>query len=107
MTLQALADACHTTHQQISNLESGKRKLTWEWMQRLAKGLECHPLDLVEGPASAPKPADERERELLRKFRGLEDGEKRIFSHMLDGVAKGDNKEQDDNNAKDVSEKRR
>lgn len=92
LTLQQLADACNTTHQQISNLENNKRKLTWEWMQRVADALECHPLDLVEGPA---EPKDQSERELIKAYRGLADGEKQIFSHMLDGLAKGKNKQED------------
>ncbi|HCS22812.1 MAG TPA: hypothetical protein DIW20_03605 [Rhodospirillaceae bacterium] len=95
ITTAELAARVRTSQQQITNLENGKRKLTWEWMQRLADGLECHPLDLVEGPAA---PKDDSEKDLLRKFRGLEDGQKRMFSHMLDGLSKGaaDSKEEDE-----------
>ncbi|MDP2207039.1 MAG: helix-turn-helix transcriptional regulator [Alphaproteobacteria bacterium] len=104
LTLDQLAERVGTTPQQINLLEAGKRKLTWEWMQRLADGLECHPLDLVEGPAV---PKDEGEKDLLRKFRGLEDGQKRMFSHMLDGLSKDDDKQQKDNADANTDRKRR
>jgi transcriptional regulator with XRE-family HTH domain len=51
---QQLADMVGTTNQQISHLENGKRKLTIEWLQRLARALGCSPFDLVQtgqGPA--------------------------------------------------------
>jgi transcriptional regulator with XRE-family HTH domain len=88
LSLEDLAQKIGTTPQQINFLENGKRKLTWDWMQRIANGLECHPIDLVEGPASTPTAKDATEADLLKKFRGLEDGAKRIFSHMLNGLDK-------------------
>lgn len=92
LTTAQLAEKVRTSQQQISRLENGQLRLTWEWMQRVANALECHPLDLVEGPAV---PKDNDEKELLKKFRGLEDRERQMFSHMLDGLAKGENKKAD------------
>lgn len=48
-TLQQLAEACGTTRSQIDKLEKGQRRLTVEWMVRLAKPLGCDPRDLPAG----------------------------------------------------------
>lgn len=47
LTLQQLADAAGTTNQQIHHLESGKRKLTQDWMRRLADALQVESHDLI------------------------------------------------------------
>ena len=39
----ALAKRIGTTSQQVSHLETGRRKLTQDWMERLAAGLDCEP----------------------------------------------------------------
>lgn len=49
-TLQQLADACATSKSQIDKLEKGDRRLTVEWMVRLAKPLGCDPRDLLTAP---------------------------------------------------------
>jgi transcriptional regulator with XRE-family HTH domain len=43
-----LAQATGTSAQQIGRLEMGKRKLTTDWMQRLAPALNAKPSDLME-----------------------------------------------------------
>lgn len=83
MTLQQLADALGTTNQQISNLETGKRRLTHEWITRLSQALGCHPLDITEGPGKIDAAKDDAERELLDVFRGLDDGAKMMYLHTL------------------------
>jgi len=50
MSQQALAKRVGTTGQQVGNLESGRRKLTQDWMERLASGLDCRPADLLGAP---------------------------------------------------------
>ena len=52
---QQLADRIGTTGQQVGHLEAGRRKLTQNWMERLADGLDCNPADLL-GPAAASQP---------------------------------------------------
>ena len=42
-----LADRVGTTQATISRLEQGKRKLTVEWMRKIAKVLDCAPTDLI------------------------------------------------------------
>lgn len=44
---QQLADAADTTRAQIDKLERGERRLTVDWMVRLAKPLGCQPADLL------------------------------------------------------------
>lgn len=49
MSLEAVAKACvpETTAKQISRLEKGERRLTTEWIDRLAKAMDCHPSEIV------------------------------------------------------------
>jgi len=46
-SLQQLADASGTSKSQIDKLEKGLRRLTVDWMVRLAKPLGCDPRDLI------------------------------------------------------------
>ncbi|KJV08351.1 hypothetical protein VZ95_18330 [Elstera litoralis] len=63
LTLEQLAEAAETSHQQIMRLERGERRLTLDWMIRLAAPLGVEPRDLLPDAAtprpisSAPKPA--------------------------------------------------
>jgi transcriptional regulator with XRE-family HTH domain len=47
MSGRELADLLDTTSQQIYRLEMGERRLTDEWMTKLAKALGCHPFDIL------------------------------------------------------------
>lgn len=47
MTLAQLADKTDSTPQQIGRLEKGERRLTTEWMEKIAKALEVLPEDLM------------------------------------------------------------
>ena len=58
-TLQQLAEASATTRAQIDKLERGTRRLTVDWMVRLAKPLGCDPRSLMDAAAiPAASPAD-------------------------------------------------
>lgn len=63
LTLQQVADAAETTLQQIQRLENGKRRLTDEWMRRIAPILGVHPASLLlefsEGQHSLNETVDE------------------------------------------------
>ncbi|MEE8607182.1 MAG: helix-turn-helix domain-containing protein [Nitrospiraceae bacterium] len=48
LSQQALADLVGTGRSQIVKLERGERRLTYRWMQRLARHLNCRPIDLAE-----------------------------------------------------------
>ena len=47
LTMEALAGLANTTASQINKLEKGDRRLTDEWMHRLAKALDCSAADLI------------------------------------------------------------
>ena len=47
LTLQQVADAAGTSLQQIQRLENGLRRLTDEWMRRIAPVLGVHPAALL------------------------------------------------------------
>lgn len=51
LTLQRLADLIGSTPQQINRLERGDRRLTTEWMERVASGLDVHPTELIADEA--------------------------------------------------------
>lgn len=78
LTLYSLAELVGTSHQQISLLEKSQRRLTWDWILRIADALQCHPSDITDGPAL---PHNAEERELLTKFRSMcpDDQHKYIF----------------------------
>ena len=56
LTMQALADRIGTSAPQINKLEKGERRLTVDWMARLAQGLGVEIRDLLPEPAE-PGPA--------------------------------------------------
>lgn len=47
LTYAELGAAAGTSAQQAERLEKGQRKLTQEWMNKLAKALGCEPIDLL------------------------------------------------------------
>ncbi|MDI1227375.1 MAG: helix-turn-helix transcriptional regulator [bacterium] len=94
LSSEALAEKVGTSAQQINHLENGKRKLSWDWIQKLAKALECHPLEITEGPGTV-KPLDEREKEFINMYRGMNEDARNMVEDVLRGIADrsgGDNK---------------
>lgn len=53
LTQDQLAELVDTTQPTIMRLERGQRKLTVEWMQRLAKALKCRPEELLSSAVIA------------------------------------------------------
>jgi transcriptional regulator with XRE-family HTH domain len=47
LSMEKLAEKLNTSRGQIFQLETGKRKLTHEWMLRLAQALQCRPEDFI------------------------------------------------------------
>ncbi|WP_112309325.1 helix-turn-helix domain-containing protein [Pseudogemmobacter bohemicus] len=76
LTLVEVAKRANTSNQQISHLERGRRKLSYEWMERLATALSCHPLDLLpDRPTdvrSTMSRLSPKEQGLLELFRTLD-----------------------------------
>ena len=93
LSLETLAERVGTTNQQISHLETGKRRLTVEWLARLGKALGCHPWTLVSDDLPTPlAPMDIR---LLEAYRGLADEQRKAFvllAESMGGMPKGPRK---------------
>ena len=83
-SLDKLASLTNTTNQQISNLETGKRRLTAEWLQSLGIALGCHPWALVAD--DLPQPLNPGEIQLLGSFRGLTAPQQRAVLQLLTAV---------------------
>lgn len=85
LTLKRLAERVGTSDQQISHLEKGRRRLTVEWMERIAMALDCHPFDLL---GEGTHPRTERERAMLELFRGLSEEQQEAFLKATAALAK-------------------
>jgi transcriptional regulator with XRE-family HTH domain len=85
LTLKELARRVSTSNQQISHLETGKRRLTVGWMERIADALDCNPLELLEEELHL---RNERERALVELFRGLSEEQKEAFLQAAAALAK-------------------
>lgn len=92
LTLQEVAVRAATTNQQISHLEQGRRRLTYEWMERLAEALSCHPLELLSNPPGTPDGKDAvlsvRERRLLELFKSLAEDEQEALLEAVEPMAR-------------------
>lgn len=66
-----LAELVGTSQQQIGKLEKGERKLSPEWQIRLAKALDCRPVDLMPEEFQASMTLTKREEALINNFRHL------------------------------------
>lgn len=71
-SLQQLAEAADTSRAQIDKLERGERRLTLDWMIRLAKPLECLPADLL--PQALPGAVNINSRERMIPVRSAARG---------------------------------
>jgi DNA-binding Xre family transcriptional regulator len=83
--MKRLAELIGTSNQQISHLEKGRRRLTLDWMERIAKALECHPSDLFAG---GTRLQNEKERAMIELFRGLSDEQQEAFLQATAALAK-------------------
>jgi transcriptional regulator with XRE-family HTH domain len=79
--LDALASMTETTNQQISHLELGKRRLTIEWLEKIAQALGCHPWALISSDVVVI--ATEEEQRVLDAFRKLKKLERQAFLARL------------------------
>ncbi len=71
LSQQELAKRIGTTGQQVGHLEAGRRKLTQDWMERLAAGLGCGPADLL-GPPSLNRPQNKPSGETTMRTASVE-----------------------------------
>jgi len=54
--MEALARLVDTSASQINKLEKGQRRLTDDWLRRLALALQCDPGELIDDLSSARRP---------------------------------------------------
>lgn len=85
ISLEALATEAGTTNQQVSLLETGKRRLTVEWLLRLAEPLKCHPWELVA--SDLPRPPLAEEIRLIARFQALTPGQRSALLRLVDVMA--------------------
>lgn len=85
LSLDKLASLANTTNQQVSNLETGKRRLTAEWLQSLGAALGCHPWALVAD--DLPQPLDPSDIRLLERFRGLTAPQQEAVLQLLTAIS--------------------
>lgn len=81
LSLAALAKAAGTTKAQIQKLERGDRRLSLEWMERLADALAVKPSDLLPESAVSCQHGPE-EREILEIVSKLPQGERVTIVRM-------------------------
>jgi transcriptional regulator with XRE-family HTH domain len=84
LTLEALAGMVNSSNQHISHLENGRRRLTVDWMERIAKAFQCHPFELLDDHLVAKS---KREEDLLDLFRELSDEQQDAFLKAAASVA--------------------
>ena len=81
LSLAGLAKAAGTTKAQIQKLERGDRRLSLEWMERLAAALQVKPSDLLPQSAVSCQHGPE-EREILEIVSKLPAGERVTIVRM-------------------------
>lgn len=91
LTLQEVAEKLGTSNQQVSNHETGKRKLNWEWIQGYARVLNCHPLEIMEGPNEAIMPKNDIQKKILEAMNQMSDREQQLYgAGFLSGLTTPD-----------------
>jgi len=88
LSLETLAERVGTTNQQISHLETGKRRLTAEWLLRLGEAMGCHPWTLVSD--DLPAPLEPVEIRLLDTFRRLADDQRKALVALATSISQID-----------------
>lgn len=85
LTLQQLAARVTppASYQQIARLERDERRLTWDWLSKIARALECAPMDLIEDGWERLTPAEQR---LIAAYRDLPEAQRgMMMSELLQG----------------------
>lgn len=84
LSLDSLASLVGTTNQQISLLETGRRRLTVEWLIRLAKALSCHPWALIAD--DLPKQMRSEDLRLLERFQRMTSNQQTELLNFLETI---------------------
>lgn len=79
-SLAKLEDITGISAQQLNRLEKGERRLNEDNIRVLANAFQIRPEEIFSDPFAKD------ERDVVEKFRQLEEGQKRMFIHMLDSL---------------------
>ena len=82
---ETLADHVGCSKMQISALERGVTVLNIEWMRRIGRAMSVLPADLLN-PEDNPLRLDERERQLVGRFRAADPNEKVMIERVTEAV---------------------
>jgi len=84
LTQEQLADALGIHVRQVKHLENGTRRLTFEWLHRLARVLKVATWDLTPLPE---EPEYQQELELMNRFRLLDANTRQAIYNAVDQLA--------------------
>ena len=84
LTQEELAEAVGTTQAQIMRLETGKRKLTVEWANRLAVPLFCTTQELLFGPQQSLTTEEQR---FIQSYRQLPQDQQTTYLDLMETLA--------------------
>ncbi len=85
MPLSEVAESSNTTKAQIQKLEKGERRLTLEWMERIARALGVSVVDLIPGGSSnsGSQKVDEKISSMLNM---MSDKDKKMLLQVAEGL---------------------
>ena len=86
LTQTALADACGTDVSQISSFETGKRRISLDWLSLLAHALDVKASELLPEHMKAPTVHGDAA-ELVAMFDGLTEAGREQFLNLARGYA--------------------
>jgi transcriptional regulator with XRE-family HTH domain len=91
-SMDQLAAKAHpkTTGSQINKLEQGERRMTEDWVRRLAQALGVPAVEII---APGSKPLDDREYELVSAYRGLAEEHREALFKLADALPRAPNDE--------------
>lgn len=84
MTQEDLAESVGTSQTQIMRLETGRRKFTLEWAEKLSYPLLCSAKDLLFGADDLTNPD---EKKLLETYRSLPPNQRETVLNMANYLA--------------------
>lgn len=87
LTLDQLAALANTSNQQISRLERGERKLSLEWMDRIAQALGREVHDMLPKAPELAEVSDE-ERRILELIRHMPQADREWVLQLVEREAK-------------------
>ena len=84
VTAKQLGKMCGVTESTITMIETGARKPSYDLLLRLAECLDCIVSDIVGDAELADQGFSQRERNLIMRFRTLDDYGKRVVNAVMD-----------------------